>query len=226
MQNFEKKNTVESKNQVNKYVYFYGSQNTGLRIMFVGNSITHHGRKDEIGWYGEWGMAASCKENDYVHIVMDTVKKKCADASFCVVQGAVWERSYENCNFDLYFSKAKNFNPDIIISFVSENITPDTFNEETFVAGITAFHEYLSGNNKNVRIICLSNFFASGEKNAAIKKYTENSGAYYVEISGLIKDDIYLAKDKFEHKGIQIHPGDEGMKEIAARILRVLCEML
>lgn len=225
MENFEKRNTVESANQIKQHVHFSGG-NEGARILFLGNSITLHAPKSEIGWNGNWGMAASSEENDYVHIVMNEVKKKYPEAAFCVVQGAVWERNYINCDLNEHFSTAKDFKPDVIISFVSENIPADSFDEGAFIEKLTELHEYLSGGNKDVKIIRLSNFFAAEEKSAAIRKYAQLSGAHYVEISDLIKDDINLAKDKFEHKGIQIHPGDIGMAEIAKRIIDVLTGVL
>ncbi|MCY2988855.1 MAG: glycoside hydrolase family 127 protein [Planctomycetota bacterium] len=39
------------------------------RILFLGNSITLHGPKADIDWTGNWGMAASSEDKDYVHLV-------------------------------------------------------------------------------------------------------------------------------------------------------------
>lgn len=39
------------------------------RILFLGNSLTLHGPKAEIGWSGNWGMAASAQDKDYVHLL-------------------------------------------------------------------------------------------------------------------------------------------------------------
>ena len=36
-------------------------------ILFIGDSITHHAPAPHLGWSGDWGMAASSRDSDYVH---------------------------------------------------------------------------------------------------------------------------------------------------------------
>ena len=69
--NMEKKNSVRADNQLDsdRYVSII-SNSANRKVLFVGNSITKHAPAPTIGWYGDWGMAASKKENDYVHLIM------------------------------------------------------------------------------------------------------------------------------------------------------------
>ena len=43
------------------------------RMLFLGNSITLHGPAPQIGWTGNWGLAASAIEKDYVHLLLKRV---------------------------------------------------------------------------------------------------------------------------------------------------------
>ena len=52
------------------------------RVLFIGNSITKHEPKPEIGWYGCWGMAASAEERDYVHILMKKISSRNPETVF------------------------------------------------------------------------------------------------------------------------------------------------
>lgn len=63
------KNTVDSRAQLKEShcVKLDRPDGRGVRVMFVGNSITLHGAKPDIGWHQEWGMAASANMLEQLH---------------------------------------------------------------------------------------------------------------------------------------------------------------
>lgn len=222
MAELEKQNTVPATNQVNNNIFFEGSSDGAPKVMFIGNSIAYHGIKEEIGWHGRWGMAASEKNNDYVHLIIQYIQNKFHNASFCIVQAACWERSYKDCDYDSNFELAKNFNPDIIICNISENIQMEDFDKETFKTNLRKLHTYLSGNNKNVKILQATSFFNNEVKTRAIEEYGQENGITIVNISDISKHKKNLAYEEFEHKGIQVHPNDLGMKCMAELFINQL----
>jgi len=226
MSNEKRKNTVDGKNQINKYVFFEGKENGSPCIMIVGNSITRHAPKEDIGWFGDWGMAASSKERDYVHIIISKFTEKYPDAFFCIVQGAVWETTYKTCEYEEYFSGTMDFKPDVIINTLSENVSGEDFEEDIFIDSLISLNKYLSGGNANVKVIKSTSFFGYTEINAAIEKFSEKTGSILVPIGDIYADDENLALGLFEHKGIQIHPGDKGMERLAERYLEKLFEIV
>jgi hypothetical protein len=44
-----------------------------LKVLFLGNSITHANPDPGVGWAGSWGMAASEESKDYVHRLMTSL---------------------------------------------------------------------------------------------------------------------------------------------------------
>lgn len=213
------KNTVKAKNQLpeNQYVTFFNPKGKGKRVLFVGNSITRHGIRHEIGWHNDWGMAASAIENDYVHIVANEILKKDREATFCVCQAAEWE---SNCydgekTFEL-FKSARDYKADIIIMRLVENCPIDNYNSESFQKEYGKFVSYLNGSN-NAEIIITTGFWEH-VANRAIREYAHKNGYPIVELSDLGEDDSMKAIGLFEHSGVANHPGDKGMAVIAERI--------
>lgn len=225
MRNLEEKNTVKSENQVNKNTFFEGTENGHPRIMFVGNSITRHKPAPDIGWYGDWGMAASARDKDYVHLCIKHISEKFPNASFCIIQAAEWERGYKQCDVESVYSEAKDFNPDIIINRMSENIPMDCLVHDLLIDKMREFHKYLSGNNDNVKLIVTSNVFANQKKDEALRDYAEKVSAQYVFLNDLTENKENLANE-YEHEGVRVHPGDKGMQLIADRLLEVLDDLM
>lgn len=222
-----KQNTVDSRNQLKEsnVVRFYNLEKNGLKVMFVGNSITLHGKLPSIGWFNEWGMAASSEENDYVHILIKKIKEKNPDASFCVCQVAGWESNYKigEEKFPLY-KNARNFNADIIVMRFVENCAGKDFEPIVFKNEMAKLLNYLNPDNKAKFVMTTGFWHHPGDE--IIKEYANENDLPIAMLGDLGDDDTMMAKDLFQHSGVAMHPGDLGMKKIAERIFEKLKKYL
>lgn len=111
-------------------ISFETTENADIKLLFLGNSITRHGKAENLGWCGDWGMAASSKENDYVHKLISKFCQKGIKVSVCIANLSDWERTR---NMDLLFTKylsALRFNADYVIVRLGENACPDKYLSE------------------------------------------------------------------------------------------------
>ncbi len=226
MQQIEK-NTVDSKNQLssNDYIRFIQPEHDGIKILFLGNSITLHGIKPEIGWHNEWGMAASAKENDYVHIVMRKVNEANPHASFCICQGSRWEREYTKRDVIFpQYETARNFGADIIVMRLMENVSTKELNINVLEEELEACLDYLS-NGKKVKIIFTTSFWKHPGDDA-VRSLAQKTSSRLIELGELGELDEMKALGLFQHRGVANHPGDKGMQEIADRIWLALRSMI
>lgn len=213
------KNTVEAKNQLakNNFVTFENETGNGKRIMFIGNSITRHGILPSIGWNNDFGMAASAKEKDYVHLLISKFNREFDDAAYCICQVAEWERQYKQGeNVLSAYEKARNFNADILIVRTVENCPRDDFEPETFKNQLEKLISYLNPSG-NAKVVMTTSFW----KHVATQTLLEFAKEHNIPIATLEdlgEDDNMKAIGFFEHEGVANHPGDKGMQTIAERI--------
>ncbi len=218
-----KKNTVSSQNQLKGKgpCFFINEKGKGLRVLFVGNSITLHGILEEIGWYNQCGMAASRPENDYVHLCIEEIRKTQPDSAFAIAQVADWERNYINGSECLEnYSLAREFNPDVIIMRCIENCPWQDFSRKDFLREYKALINYFNLSGKASVIITEGFWKHSG--NSDIKKVSEEMNYPFIPLEDLGENDAMKAIGEYEHGGVQQHPNDLGMKNIAERILNAL----
>ena len=221
------KNTVDSKHQLKEteMVKFDHPEGNGIRVTFVGNSITLHGVKPDIGWNNAWGMAASAMEKDYVHLVEEAVLQKDPNASFCICQAASWERRYKNGSetYHLYES-ARDFDADIIVFRCIENCPGKEFEPDTFKRELGALLKHLDKNGKAKFILTTGFWHHPGDN--AIVEYAHEAGYSCIALGDLGERDEMKAIGLFDHSGVANHPGDLGMKTIADRIIAELLPLI
>lgn len=221
--NYAEQNNVEAKNQLDskQYVTIVKNNESALNVLFVGNSITLHAPKPAIGWYGNWGMAASKEEYDYVHRVLAGLKEKVGEVNYCIAQGAAWEKDCANGKgvLEQYYNEARNFNADIVIIRIGENVSNHLLQEgdcKPFFEDMIHFF----ASNKSGKVIVTDNFWRKEILDQILREIAEENGYEFCQLHDLQDDERTMAIGEFEHRGVSIHPGDYGMECIANRILR------
>lgn len=218
-------NTVKAYGQVdvNKYVSIY-NRGGKKRIMFFGNSITRHEPNASLGWFGDWGMAASSIDKDYVHLVVAELDKRYGKVDYCIAQGAAWEWGYPNTEkvFEEFYSQVREFNADIIVIRIGENITAKKHLEIDCKPHFSKIVDLLVGDNAEKVII--TDMFWYAIYNDCFREVCEEKGYTFCHLTDLEEDESTMAKGLFEHAGVAGHPGDYGMQCIANRILDKIFE--
>jgi hypothetical protein len=221
------KNTVEAKNQLKEsdIISFENLENTGIRVLFVGNSITLHGVKENIGWMNRWGMAASARENDYVHVTMNQIQKKYPDASFGICQVADWEMNYKNGeSLYLLYESARDYDANIIIMRIVENCKKNEYEKELFMEQYEKLIQFFNKSQKAIVIVTTG--FWKHPADEAILECAKKNGYSVCELGDLGELDEMKAIGLFKHSGVANHPGDKGMQAIADRICDTMEEVL
>lgn len=209
MQDFQE-NVVPALAQNSENVFIYNNENSKLKILFAGNSITKHSPKPSIGWTKDCGMAASSVEQDYVHLIIKRIMELYdKNVSFAIAQVAEYACTFFKCGPECSYEKAKNFNADIIIMFYGANVRKDYDTMEnppkTFARAYEDMRNYLAG--PNTAVYHSMGFYVrpvlDSEKLSVAQKY----GEPFIDISDI--------RSLPETHGLFNHPNDLGMQMIA-----------
>ena len=196
----------------------------GVKVLFLGNSSTLHGSLPKIGWTNVWGMAASERDKDYVHLVTRAIEAKTGRAAEVKVRNlAAFERNYRTWDVAKEMPDLKAFAPDYLIVALGENV-PNLATLDDARDYQSAFAR-LIGRFMNVpkrpRAVIRGVFWRNPVKDEQMHRVADACGIPFVRAD--VSDQPGMtAKGLFWHQGVQNHPGDRGMREIADRILSAL----
>lgn len=222
--NYAEQNTVSAEAQlnVNDYVSII-NRGGNKKVLFFGNSITRHAPKPDIGWWGDWGMAASCRDNDYVHRVVSFLDAEYGKVDYCIAQGSAWEGAYFTGEkiLEEYYLSAREFCADIIIVRIGENIKRSDAERISCKPYFEIAIRFFAANPK-AKVVITDNFWYSELFYNCAKEVAEENGYEFCAIGDLSKDEGNMAIGLFEHRGVAVHPNDHGMRRIAERIIEKL----
>lgn len=217
------KNKVDAESQVSFPYYFDGvkKDEATLKVMFIGNSITIHEPKEEIGWIKKCGMAASDIDHDYVHIVYRYLLKKNPKTSICVFNGGYWELDFINKDkLDVILNAAKEYQPDLIIIRIGENFRKEYMEKHNPYQG---FYSLISGLQLITSNIYMTSLFWRYDLlDNAISEVANKLNVPLIPITDLGDDRNNMAYSQYGDTVYSSHPGDLGMERIAERIINCL----
>lgn len=180
-------------------------------VLILGNSITQHPQDLSIGWAGDWGMAASAADKDYVHLLTKRFQTANQQSNVKIGTIAGFEYDSSNFNFDTNLKTFRDTKPDLLILRIGENVQPNT-DTIAFDKNYQALISYMRVNNPNLHILAVGSFWPGRDYvNHIMAKYTP-----YVSLEPLgISYANYAIDLTGVSDGVKQHPNDKGMQGIA-----------
>ena len=198
---------------------------TQIRYLTYGNSIMKHGPNASLGWSGNWGMAASSEDKDYLHRILAALKSKYGENNV-VHQFGTSQSNWENgvtandavdkdysYMIDPIRDDFRTFKPNIITLQMGENGAGDISQaqyENIMRQVVTMFKEEAP----DATIVITTPFWGGNARVYGAMKVADELGVR-IALLHTLNTDENKALGLFDHYGVSIHPGDLGMENIA-----------
>jgi hypothetical protein len=197
-------------------------------VLILGNSITYHPLASY--WWGEWGMAASTKENDFVHRLEKMLRSRNPN---CHVEGyEIWDWEHQHTTYDLSkFDSLFIHKPDLVIIRLGENV----YNLTDFDVSLQRLVDYVKDKAPGARIVMTGVFWTSAQKDSIFSSVARANNLTFVKLSSLdiaankaFKGaTVYDATGKehlIDNQFVADHPNDIGMNAIANAIYKAIMD--
>jgi hypothetical protein len=220
-----KTETMTTNSTANTQGSIVGNMRPG-RILFLGNSITLHGPRPEVGWTNNWGMAASAQEKDYVHVLARSLSALAGAPPVVMIENVSgFERQYGTYDLRPLLQKALAFKPDTVILAIGENVPALATAEARTKFGASVL-KLLNGLQEasHPMLVVRSSFWPDGAKDRILKQACADARGVFVDIAALSQDESHYARSerRYANSGVAAHPGDKGMQAIADALLAAM----
>lgn len=209
-----------------------GDAGDTFEYIAIGNSVTCN-VIDETLWWGEWGMAATAPEKDYVHLIMDWLEENAGQqVSSTVLNLKPWELAEDRSKVLNEYKDFFHKDVELITIQTGENITEYKENlEKDYMELISMIKEKAP----NAQILVLGEVLWPSEdieeaKKAACEElnltfvdmtfFLNNYEAMYRSKIGATVNGADGEEHKIENEVVAAHPNNQGMQVIAEEVTK------
>jgi hypothetical protein len=187
----------------------------------------YHGPDPSIGWTGNWGMAASAEEKDYVHqfiSMLDSVQGSQPQHTIANVAG--FELRFNTEDPNQYFAFTDTLNPDLIVVEIGDIVNTDTAVKYDFGNHYYTMLQTLKSKHPLADIVAMTKFWVNRTIDTMIINAAQKAIIKVADLSLIPWDNSNYAYSErhFDYSGVGIHPGDRGMRRIAEIILAAVLD--
>jgi len=195
-----------------------GAAAAGEHMLAIGNSMTFHSPSPELGWEGQWGMAASARHHDYVGQLMELLRQ--VDGQLPTPERlnlSALERTSGEFKLPEGLAATASRSKYVVV-FLGDNV--DSASDEQVAIFRRNYSDLLRAIRHPGQVLaCVGTYWTRPAVDQAIAEACTREGGVYVAVGDLRKvpgtDAAYLQKASRE---VRRHPGDGGMRLIARRI--------
>lgn len=189
------------------------------KVLVLGNSMTIHGPSAEIGWFGNWGMAASSKDKDFVHVLQARLQ-----IPVIPVNISAWENNpatFDLSTIDTYLQQ----DPFIVVIRLGESVKEIT----GFNTSLNKLIDHIQGKLPDSKILITGTFWNNIPISNVLAQVAKQRNIPFVKLSHLdvIENISFIGAPVFSvdgspykitNQGVAGHPGDLGMERMANEI--------
>lgn len=208
---------------------YHGMDSLPHHIICLGNSITCMQPSESIGWKGNWGMAASRAEKDYIHLLEKKLKNYNTQSTVSCINVVSWEKDPTINIRPLLQDSLKG--KDIIVIRIGDNVE----NEDVFREGLQLLIDVCKQYSSRILITgCLwkrihteSVLISTARVNHLDYVPLFWIGETYGDSTYCHDGDLFYDEEgslyQATHPSFNLHPNDRGMEMIAETIFDSIC---
>lgn len=180
-----------------------------LRVLILGNSILKHPPSPNLGWSGDWGMAATSPDRDFLHLYNKLLieSNKYNDVSIDFKNISIWENDFNyNIKQDLDIS---TYSYDLLIIRLGENVS----NKDEYYLALDYVIKLFK--NEKTKVIITGIIWEDDKKENIHQQLAIDNQYKFISFASFRSQPENYSWGIYENSAVAAHPSDFGMENIS-----------